>query len=124
MAKKTGKHKPKITPTDKPKKRIAPNEAAEALGAKVGDPALLLKPEQLKQLAGTLHSTTQNVYSLCQRLFNVKVGDAIFDRLKKEEELFKCENCNEWMTTDCMDDSIDDMCMSCVNDIDDRLHEE
>lgn len=124
MAKKNGKHKPKITPTDKPKKRIAPNEAAEALGAKVGDPGLLLKPEELKQLAGILHSTTQNVYSLCERLFNVKVADAIFDRLKKEEELFKCENCNEWMTTDCMDDSIDDMCVSCVNDIDDRLQEE
>jgi hypothetical protein len=74
--------------------------------------------DQIKWLADKLRGTTQNVYTLVRAHFNgLEVGDGIFDRLRKEAGLFKCEyDCNEWQDVkeeECPE--IPDCCLTCAD---------
>ena len=56
-----------------------------------------LTKKQLSALAVRLVGSRQNVYSLCSSMFNgIEVGDEIFDRLKKEQGISKCVECDTW----------------------------
>lgn len=80
------------------------------------DPASKLEPAQLSKLADELQGSKKNVFSLCQHLFGIEVGDGIFDRLQHEESLFRCERCDRWLAEEHLDNDIDVTCVDCANE--------
>src|SRR4051812_22432903 len=88
-------------------------------------PKLKLTHELLDVLAKRLVGTTHNVYheliavvGLNQSESAVATGDEIFELLEKVGRIFKCEECGLWLSIDQRDRSIEGMCTSCVDDID------
>lgn len=75
---------------------------------------------QIKDLADKLIDTSNNVYRLVERHYKgAEFDDDDFDRLEKLGGVFRCEECNRWMSTGEKDASVDCMCVECVNELDD-----
>jgi len=81
-------------------------------------------PEQLDQIAKLLLGTTQNVYRVAERVLGTPVEEEIFDELKEHSNIFKCEECNEWMHVSNKDRALDGLCTACVDAMNDDLNEE
>lgn len=77
---------------DRPRKRGQKKKPAQS----VGD-ALAISKSDLFYIADTLEGTRLNVYRVAEMRLGRKVGEEIFDLLRAEYKLFKCENCNSWM---------------------------
>lgn len=76
---------------------------------------------QINQLAEELIDTSQNVYVLSERMFGRSVEDRVFDDLKKEGEIFKCElGCDTWKALSSRDPAFDgsDVCAECADQLD------
>jgi hypothetical protein len=75
-----------------------------------------LTGSELESIASKLRAFGGNVYNLLPA--GVEKDEAIFDRLKTEKNLFKCEMCDEWMDLNerdegCSDES--DICTECMD---------
>lgn len=69
--------------------------------------------EQLEEIGKAIHNTTLNVYQVAERICGFKPdGDALFERLRSEQEMFKCQECNHWCGTD-MESGMPDVCIEC-----------
>lgn len=84
--------------------------------------------DKLKLLGEKLHDTGINIYREVEALgYKVSDMDALGERLKKEEELFRCEECSTWKGTDLLDPAyLNPTCAECANQIgeDDEEDEE
>lgn len=71
---------------------------------------------EINKLAGVLHGTGWNVYTLLKTTFGIDDNDeSIFDRLEKEGRVFKCELCSTWKTTSEKDSDLEDYCVECMD---------
>lgn len=84
----------------------------------------ILTDDQLKQLSDKLIDTSINVYTLALNMFGLTFREEDWDRLEKVGEVFKCEQCSLWLSTDVKDDSITGMCTPCVDALDGDDHED
>jgi len=76
---------------------------------------------EIERLAKLLVNTRENVYTQCSRLFKATVGDEIFDRLRKLGGIFKCENCDYWRPVAQEDKDLHDICVPCVEKINEGM---
>lgn len=77
-----------------------------------------LTVEQIEQLAAALRGTCNHVYITAARLFGKEYGEGLFDDLLKFANLFKCEECNEWLDITERDEAMSsDICTACVDEI-------
>lgn len=53
-------------------------------------------PEQLKQLASILIDTSKNAYTEAETI-GFTLDDAGWEAMEKQEKLFRCEECNNWL---------------------------
>lgn len=72
----------------------------------------MLTDEEIKKLGGHLHGTMLNAYTEASSLFHKELTDEDFKRLENIGQMFKCEECDEWLTVDQKDS--DDLCISCA----------
>lgn len=79
----------------------------------------------IKQLAEHLLKKGGNIYHVAAS-FNIDaaLGDKLFD-LVKEQGVFKCEQCDSWLPVAQRDTHMSgDLCVECVNNIDDDMPED
>jgi hypothetical protein len=74
-----------------------------------------LTDEQYKELGGILLKTGGNVYTIVEEKYGVEFTDDDWDKLEKKGGVFKCENCNQWLTTFEEDPGIPGICTSCTD---------
>jgi hypothetical protein len=70
----------------------------------------------IEALAKALRGTAGNVYLTADRMFGKNIrgdGDAIFDRLERERDLFRCVECNVWKSLDVRDG---ERCCECAEE--------
>jgi hypothetical protein len=82
----------------------------------------LVSADQLKAIAKAIENTSNNIYRVAERIAGRKVGEEIFDQLRKEAGLFRCENCNIWQPV--ANESATEWCDECVCEDDAAYDEE
>lgn len=72
--------------------------------------------EQLQTIANRVRGTQQNVWRVAEEVLGEPcTDDELFDRLKAEASVVKCEECNTWVSTDEYDEEIE-RCNECGED--------
>lgn len=72
-----------------------------------------MTPEQVQQIANKVRGTRQNVYRVAEAVVGHEVGEEIFDLLREQANLFKCEMCDEWL--DVRHEGLMDICNDCLD---------
>lgn len=81
------------------------------------DEATFLTDAEIDQLAAAVHATTQNIFRAAERMFpGRKFRDKDWDRLERIGKVFKCDECNEFLTTDCKAVGFESCCESCAGE--------
>lgn len=75
--------------------------------------------DELKRFGASLVGTGHNVYTRAMVNWGeqLQAGDELFDRLKAEAGVQKCEECNEWKYSRDMDRSVEGFCFDCVEEM-------
>jgi hypothetical protein len=71
-----------------------------------------LNSNDYEVIASMLVGTRDNVYRLCERMFNYKFVDDDFDQLEKQHGVKKCEECNTWKDSSEFDKGLN-ICQEC-----------
>lgn len=73
--------------------------------------------EQLERLAAEIIDTAKNVHSVCEELFGIEeFSDENWHKMCKQEGIFKCEYCGQWMGKTFQSCYNEDQCEGCVED--------
>lgn len=76
-----------------------------------------LTTAHVDEIAKAIHGTTANVYLVAERICGFKPdSDELFRRLKDEQELFRCMECNEWFDASCLSPNLLDACCGCEDE--------
>jgi hypothetical protein len=73
----------------------------------------------LTKFAASLVGTAHNVFTRARLNWGDQLAadDALFDRLKAECRVEKCENCDVWKTSAEMDRKVSGYCTECVDEM-------
>lgn len=77
--------------------------------------------EEVQELAGKLASSgSGNIYAMCRNHFNIECSEPgddeyLFDRIKKQCGVFRCERCSQWLDTSELS-AMTDVCESCLDE--------
>lgn len=75
-----------------------------------------ISSEKLQAIASRVHGTTQNVWRVTEEVLGEPCNeDELFDRLKAEAGVVKCEECNLWVSTSEYDEEVE-QCNDCASD--------
>ena len=75
-----------------------------------------LTTAEVTELAKVLRGSCKNVYHEAERMFQVKVGQDVWDQLRDQEKLFKCEDCDEWKSVADESDA-EERCQDCDDEM-------
>ena len=76
--------------------------------------AMRATKQELDAIADALRDTQQNVFNVAARIPGRELdGDTLFDELREECGLFKCEECNTWKDIALETPDRDNCCVEC-----------